>query len=155
MHIVNEHQRELVAEYNGVQYVNDSKSINIKATVESINSLNTEILLIIGGEDRMTDYEFLMHADLKKVKAVIYIGKDQERILSLLMKYDDLFAPASTVEEAIQIAKVYAKEKQVVLFSPACPSYEAFDNYKNRGNAFKETVKKCLFLQDERGGKVA
>jgi UDP-N-acetylmuramoylalanine--D-glutamate ligase len=151
LQIINEHQMELVAECNGVQYINDSKSINIKSAVQSINSIQAEILLIIGGEDRMTNYEFLLHAELKKVRAVIYLGKDKERILSLLMKYDDLFAPANSIEEAIQIAKLYAKEKQVVLFSPACPSYDAFDNYKNRGNLFRETVKKNLFLTNSGG----
>lgn len=154
LHISNEHQLEPVAEHNGVHYINDSKSVNIKATVQSINTLQAEILLIIGGEDRMTDYEFLVQAELKKVRGVIYLGKDQERILAVLMKYNDLFVPASDITEAVQIAKMYARPQQVVLFSPACPSYDVFDNYKNRGNLFRETVKKCLFL-DETGGKVA
>jgi UDP-N-acetylmuramoylalanine--D-glutamate ligase len=147
--IANEHQMELVAECNGVQYINDSKSINIKSAVQSINAIQAEVILIIGGEDRMTSYEFLLHAELKKVKAVIYLGRDRERILSLLMKYDDLFAPACSIEEAVSIAKLYAKQKQVVLFSPACPSYDPFDNYKNRGNLFRDTVKKVLFLNNE------
>jgi UDP-N-acetylmuramoylalanine--D-glutamate ligase len=132
-----EHQLETVAQINGVLYINDSGSSNIKSTVESINTINSDLILIIGGDDGATDYTLLVNAELKKVKAVVYLGKNVREILDLLSKYTDLFVSAHTLEEAIQQSKVYVKAGQVILFSPGCPPSE---NNKNRGKLFKEIV---------------
>jgi UDP-N-acetylmuramoylalanine--D-glutamate ligase len=135
-----EHQLEAVREIDGVIYVNDSKSINVKSTVNSINSINHELILLIGGEDRTSDYGALLNADLKKIKAIIYLGKDSERIMAVAGRMALLFATSGNIEEATMLAKTVAKMNQVILFSPACPSFDVFDNYKNRGNKFKAIV---------------
>lgn len=135
-----EHQVEFVAEHDGIAYINDSKSTDIRQTVQSIDSLDADMLLIIGGKDEKTDYTWFLNISLKKVKAVIYLGRFPEKVLRVFGKENCLFVTAGSVEEALNISKQIAVEQQVVLFSPACPSYEAFDNYKNRGNTFRQLV---------------
>jgi UDP-N-acetylmuramoylalanine--D-glutamate ligase len=135
-----EHQVEFVAEYKGVSYINDSRSVDIRQTVQSIDSIDAEIVLIIGGDDEKTDYTCFLNISLKKIKRVVYLGRYPEKLFRIFGKEDCLFVTAGTVEEGVIISQTVARQNQVVLFSPACPSYEAFDNYKNRGNAFKQLV---------------
>lgn len=134
------HQMEWVAERKGVVYMNDSRSITIKSTVNAINTLQANIVLLIGGEDRTVDYGFLLNAELNKVKAVIYMGKEKERLFNVMRNQNCLITSAHSIKEAVELSVMIATENDVVLFSPACPSYEAFDNYKNRGNRFVELV---------------
>lgn len=135
-----EHQVEFVAEHKGIAYINDSKSIDIRQTVQAIDSLDADMVLIIGGNDEKTDYTWFLNISLKKVKAVIYLGRFPEKVFRVFGKENCLFVTADSVSEALTISKQIAIEQQVVLFSPACPSYEAFDNYKNRGNMFRQLV---------------
>lgn len=135
-----EHQVEFVAEHKGIAYINDSKSIDIRQTVQSIDSLDADIVLIIGGNDEKTDYTWFLNISLKKVKAVIYLGRFPEKVFRVFGKENCLFVTADSIEESLDISKQIAIEQQIVLFSPACPSYEAFDNYKNRGNMFRQLV---------------
>lgn len=134
------HQMEWVAERKGVAYINDSRSITIKSTVNAINTLHAKIVLLIGGEDRTVDYGFLLNAELEKVKAVIYMGKEKERLFNVMRNQNCLITSAHSIKEAVELSNMVAINGDVVLFSPACPSYEAFDNYKNRGNRFVELV---------------
>ena len=136
-----EHSMEFVAEINGVSYVNDSKSVSIKSTYESINTIDAHLVLIIGGMDKDTDYSYLLNVDMNKIKTFIYLGENEERMLRYFGRNNMLFMKADGIEEALTLAKASALANQVVLFSPACPSFEIFDNYKNRGNRFKEQVK--------------
>lgn len=136
----NGHHMEFVREFNGATYVNDSKSTDIKKTVESIDSLDADMVLIIGGKDEKTDYTWFLNISLNKVKSVVYLGKDTSRLFRIFGKQDVMFVKAETLKEAVFISHSMAKENQVVLFSPACPSYDAFDNYKNRGDQFKQLV---------------
>jgi len=135
-----EHQVEFVAEHKGIAYINDSRSTDIRQTVQSIDSLDADMVLIIGGNDEKTDYTWFLNISLKKVKAVIYLGRFPEKVFRVFGKENCLFVTADSVPEALAISKQVALEQQVVLFSPACPSYEAFDNYKNRGNMFRQLV---------------
>lgn len=135
-----EHQVEFVAERGGIAYINDSKSIDIRQTVQSIDSLDADMVLIIGGKDEKTDYTWFLNISLKKVKAVIYLGRFPEKVFRVFGKENCLFVTADSVAEALAISRQIAAEHQAVLFSPACPSYEAFDNYKNRGNNFRQLV---------------
>ena len=141
---IGEHAMEFVAEINGVSYMNDSKSVTIKSTCESINTIDADLTLIIGGADKDTDYSYLLNVDMGKVKTFIYLGKDQERMLRFFGRHNLIFAPAEGIEEAVKLAQAGSVANQVVLFSPACSSFEIFDNYKNRGNRFKEQVKLLL-----------
>lgn len=136
-----DHSFEFVATINDVTYINDSKATNAKQTVESVNSVDVELVLILGGDDLKTDYSWFTNLHYYNIKTVIYYGRRFAEIKNVFNKHVMLIV-AENLESAVGISKAKAIKKQAVLFSPACPSYDAFDNYKNRGNKFKELVLK-------------
>ena len=134
-----DHSFEFVACINDVTFINDSKAINAKQTVESINSVDTEIVLILGGDDLKTDYSWFKNINYYNIKTVIYIGRCFAEIKNIFNKHVMVIV-ADNLESAVEVSKAKAIKNQAVLFSPACPSFDPFDNYKNRGNKFKELV---------------
>ncbi len=134
-----DHSFEFVATINDVTFINDSKATNAKATVESINSVDTELVVILGGDDMKTDYSWFNNVNYYNIKTVIYYGRRFPEIKNIFNKHVMLIV-ADNLESSVAIAKQNALKNQAVLFSPACPSYDPFDNYKNRGNKFKELV---------------
>ena len=134
-----DHSFEFVATINDVTYINDSKATNAKQTVESVNSVDAELVLILGGDDLKTDYSWFTNINYYNIKTVIYYGRRFAEIKNIFNKHVMLIV-AENLESAIGVAKSKAIKNQAVLFSPACPSYDIFDNYKNRGNKFKELV---------------
>lgn len=137
-----DHQLEFVEEINGIAFINDSKSIRLTATRNALEAIETSVVLIIGGNDNDNDYSALSQQIKQKVVAVVYLGSSSDKILNHYSSHKMLFAKASTLSEAVHISATYAISGDVVLFSPACPSCDPHDNYKNRGNEFKEVVKK-------------
>jgi UDP-N-acetylmuramoylalanine--D-glutamate ligase len=135
-----EHTLEQVGVIKDVVYVSDSKSITVKQTCASINMINAEIVLITGGCDSKTDYSFLLDTDVSKIKAIIYTGEDCRRLFLHFAKHYMLLVNAANMKEAVRCAKAYAKKEQVVLFSPACPNFDAQNNYYNRGNEFRKII---------------
>ncbi|MCX6295840.1 MAG: hypothetical protein NTX97_07195 [Bacteroidetes bacterium] len=136
-----DHQLEFVEEVNGVAFINDSRSIRLTATRNALESIETSVVLIVGGNDKDNDYSILAQQVREKVVAIVYLGSYSDKILKYYSSHKMLFAKASSIKEAVQISSAYAMSGDVVLFSPACPSFHAFDNYKNRGNEFKEIVR--------------
>lgn len=136
-----DHHMEFVDEVNGIAYINDSRSTKLTATRNSLEAIETSVVLIIGGDDRDNDYSVLFRQVKEKVVAIIYLGSYSDKILKHYSRHSMLFVKALNTKEAVQLASAYAKAGDVVLFSPSCPSYHAFDNYKNRGNEFKEIVR--------------
>ena len=136
-----DHSFEFVATINDVTYINDSKATNAKQTVESVNSVDVELVLILGGDDLKTDYSWFTNLNYYNIKTVIYYGRRFAEIKNVFNKHVMLIV-AENLESAVGISKAKAIKNQAVLFSPACPSYDAFDNYKNRGAKFKELVLK-------------
>lgn len=134
-----DHSFEFVACINDVTFINDSKATNAKQTVESVNSVDVELVLILGGDDLKTDYSWFTNLNYYNIKTVIYYGRRFAEIKNIFNKHVMLIV-ADNLESAVGISKTKAIKNQAVLFSPACPSYDAFDNYKNRGNKFKELV---------------
>lgn len=130
------HQLEFVAEINGITFINDSKSTRLSATRNSLDKIETSVVLIIGGEDKENDYALLSKQIKEKVVAIIYLGKNSDAILKHYSSYKMLFAHASSISESVQIAFAFAQSGDVVLFSPACDH----ENYKNRGNEFKSKL---------------
>lgn len=134
-----EHYLEFVAQVNGVGYINDSKSIRLKETLDSLKKIDASIVLIVGGEkDKENDYSILSKQIKEKVNAIIYMGENSDSILQHFSTHSMLFAKAASIEEAVQMAYFFANAKDVVLFSPGCD--HAFD-YKVRGYKFKKEVK--------------
>ncbi|MES2762283.1 MAG: hypothetical protein V4677_08750 [Bacteroidota bacterium] len=134
-----DHSFEFVANMNDVTYINDSKATNARLAVESINSVDTEIVLILGGDDLKTDYSWFTNINYYNIKTVIYYGRRFSEIKNIFKKHVMVIV-ADNLESAVGISKAKAIKNQAVLFSPACPSFDPFDNYKNRGNKFKELV---------------
>lgn len=136
-----DHSFEFVATINDVTFINDSKATNAKHAVESINSLDAEIVLILGGDDLKTDYSWFTNINYYNIKTVIYYGRRFAEIKNIFNKHVMVIV-ADNLESAVEVSKAKAIKNQAVLFSPACPSFDPFDNYKNRGNKFKELVLK-------------
>ena len=146
---VDEHNLEFVNEVNGVGYVNDSMSFSVSTTLRSMESFEVPVILIIGGFDINNDYSILSGVIREKVRGVIYLGKDNEKIIThCKAKNSMLFSSASSLEEAVNIAFYYATPGNVVLFSPACASGKEFADYKVRGNEFKKAVNALIPKQD-------
>jgi UDP-N-acetylmuramoylalanine--D-glutamate ligase len=136
-----DHQLEFVDDVNGIAFINDSKSIRLSATRNALEAIETSVVLILGGDDRDNDYSLLSQQVKQKVVAMIYLGSNSDKILKCYSSHRMLFSRAFNLQEAVMTASCYAMEGDVILFSPGCPSYHAFDNYKNRGNEFKSIVK--------------
>ncbi len=136
-----DHSFEFVATINDITFINDSKATNAKHAVESINSLDAEIVLILGGDDLKTDYSWFTNINYYNIKTVIYYGRRFAEIKNIFNKHVMVIV-VDNLESAVNVSKTKAIKNQAVLFSPACPSFDPFDNYKNRGNKFKELVLK-------------
>lgn len=142
------HRLEFVREINEVKWYNDSIASSPTRTIAGLNSFDEEIVLIAGGYDKHLDYEPIAEPILNKVKTLILMGATSEKIFGAVtkkMKEEnkkiDIFKVKS-LEEAVEIAGQSAKPNQIVLFSPASASFDMFKNFEERGNKFKELVKK-------------
>ena len=133
-----DHQLEFVTEFKGVSYVNDSKSIRVTATRNSLEAIETSVVLIIGGNDNECDYSILENQIKQKVVVIVYLGLCNDKILKYCSKFKMLFLKADSLSEAVYIATLVGQSGDVVLFSPACQS--TTENYKTRGNEFKKIV---------------
>jgi len=137
-----EHYLETVASLNGVDYINDSKSCDLDAAWLSIEKIHKPITWIVGGKSRDNDYSQMQGIVREKVSHVICMGSDVENIFSALHNEAALVVNAADLNEAAFIASRLAKSGEVVLFSPACPSFSAYENYEERGRIFKAAVAK-------------
>ncbi|OGP92570.1 MAG: UDP-N-acetylmuramoylalanine--D-glutamate ligase [Deltaproteobacteria bacterium RBG_16_47_11] len=136
-----EHRLEFVREIEGVRFYNDSKGTNVGSVVKSLQSFSGPVILIAGGKDKNGDLSPLKALVRERVKHLILIGEAKERMARELVGQTDTVL-AKTMEEAVSLARQKAKEGEVVLLSPACSSFDMFKDYKERGKAFKEAVKK-------------
>ena len=132
------HRMEPVAEIEGVAYYNDSKATNIEATVMSLRGLDRKVVLILGGKDKGSDFSLLVPV-LGKVKAVVTIGEAAPLIESAVGSAVPV-TRAATMREAVEIAGGKAIDGEIVLLSPACASFDMFDDFEDRGEVFKSCV---------------
>lgn len=134
------HRLETVRELEGVRYVNDSKATNVNAVWYALESMRERIILIAGGRDKGNDYEPLKALVRDKVRAVIAIGESAAIVESQLGPCAEQSFRARSMAEAVQVAKLMAKPGEVVLLSPACASFDQFENYEHRGDTFRRLV---------------
>jgi UDP-N-acetylmuramoylalanine--D-glutamate ligase len=134
-----EHRLELVREIDGIKYINDSKATNVDSVWYALKSFNEPILLILGGQDKGNDYNQIKELVLKKVKKIYAIGSSAEKIFSFFHQ-DVKVEIELSLEEAVKSSSREAKSGDVVLLSPACASFDMFNNYEHRGKVFKEVV---------------
>ncbi|MCY1542749.1 UDP-N-acetylmuramoylalanine--D-glutamate ligase [compost metagenome] len=136
-----EHRLEFVAKISDVTYINDSKATNVNATWFALESVGTDVILILGGVDKGNDYQMLKELVRSKVKAIVCLGKDNKRIHEAFEDDVEIIVNTFSASEAVQIAYHLAKKGNTVLLSPACASFDLFKNYEDRGNQFKAAVK--------------
>lgn len=135
-----EHRLELIRELNGVKYINDSKATNINAVWYALDSFNVPLTLILGGRDKGNDYSELASQIREKVHTIIALGEARPLIEEQLKTIVPNFETAESMNEAVRKAKNVAKRGEVVLLSPACSSFDMYENYEHRGNEFKKAV---------------
>ncbi|HEY6162146.1 MAG TPA: hypothetical protein VI112_13020 [Bacteroidia bacterium] len=140
---VAEHAMEVAGELNGAVFINDSISINVESTFRSLSMCEGKVILLIGGIDSRNDYSLLEGLVSEKVISVIAMGTDNSKIIRSFLKCGAELCEAP-LQEAVELAAAKAKNGELILFSPACPSYHPFDNYKNRGNDFKRIVNSLI-----------
>jgi UDP-N-acetylmuramoylalanine--D-glutamate ligase len=136
-----EHRLEHVAKISGVEYINDSKATNVNSTWYALESVSTDIVLIMGGVDKGNDYEMLKDLVKSKVKAIVCLGKNNKRIHEAFEDDVDMIVNTFSAQEAVQVAYHLAKKGDTVLLSPACASFDLFTSYEDRGKQFKQAVK--------------
>lgn len=136
-----EHRLEKVLKIQNVQYINDSKATNVNATFFALDSMNAPTVWIVGGVDKGNDYSELMALVHEKVKAIICLGVDNKKIIDAFGNIVDMMVEVDNMNDAVNTAKHIAEKGDTVLLSPACASFDLFQNYEDRGRQFKEAVK--------------
>jgi len=136
-----EHRLEYVARVHGITFINDSKATNVNSTWFALESFDQPIIWIVGGVDKGNDYHALKALVKKKVKGIICLGTDNEKILEAFSDIFHYIPEVHSAEEAVKCAYQMGEKEDVVLLSPACASFDLFDNYEDRGHKFKRAVR--------------
>jgi UDP-N-acetylmuramoylalanine--D-glutamate ligase len=136
------HRVQSVAVVDGIEYFDDSKGTNVGATVAALSGLgaNRKLVVILGGEGKGQDFSPLLEPVLRYARAVVLIGRDAPLIRTALNDATAVLVDASSMDEAVVLATSYAKPGDAVLMSPACASFDMFDNYEHRAHAFCDAV---------------
>jgi UDP-N-acetylmuramoylalanine--D-glutamate ligase len=136
-----EHRLERVLKIQNVQYINDSKATNVNATFFALDSMSTPTVWIVGGVDKGNDYSELMAMVREKVKAIICLGVDNKKIIDAFGNVVDVMVEVTSMNDAVRTAQHLAEKGDTVLLSPACASFDLFENYEDRGRQFKQAVR--------------
>jgi UDP-N-acetylmuramoylalanine--D-glutamate ligase len=136
-----EHRLENVLRINKVQYINDSKATNVNATYFALESMDAPTVWIVGGEDKGNEYKELYPFVNEKVKAIICLGVNNEKLMNAFGNMVDVIIETQFMSEAVKIAYKVATAGDNVLLSPACASFDLFENYEDRGRQFKDSVR--------------
>ena len=136
-----EHRMEPVLTIKGIDFINDSKATNVNSTWYALESINKPVIWIAGGLDKGNDYTVLQSLVKEKVKAIICLGKDNRKIHEALARYVDMIGNTQSAHEAVMMAYHLGQSGDAVLMSPACASFDLFENYEDRGRQFKAAVR--------------
>ena len=136
-----EHRLENVAKVYDVEYINDSKATNVNATFYALECMDKTTVWIVGGVDKGNDYNDLLPLVREKVKAIVCLGLDNDKIKNMFGNVVDIIVETAGAEEAVKVSHKLADRGEVVLLSPACASFDLFDNYEDRGRQFKKAVR--------------
>ena len=134
------HRMEYITTINGVDFVNDTKATNVDAVYFALGSYNQPITWVAGGQDKGNDYDLIRDLAKEKVKALVCLGLDNAPLTSYFEKLIPNISETQDVKEAARMAYEYSVANDVVLLSPACASFDLFENYAKRGDLFKEAV---------------
>jgi UDP-N-acetylmuramoylalanine--D-glutamate ligase len=136
-----EHRLEQITRINGVDYINDSKATNVNSCWYALQSINTKIVLILGGTDKGNDYTEIESLVLEKARALIFLGLDNEKLHTFFDPKIALIEDARSMDEAVSKASGLAQQGDTILLSPCCASFDLFQNYEDRGKQFKQCVR--------------
>ncbi len=136
-----EHRLENVQKVNGVQFINDSKATNVNATFYALECMEQPTVWIVGGVDKGNDYSDLLPLVREKVKAIVCLGEDNEKLKAVFSNVVDMMVETAGAEEAVKVAYKLSQKGDAVLLSPACASFDLFDSYEDRGRQFKNAVR--------------
>ena len=136
-----EHRLENVAKIKDVKYINDSKATNINATYYALECMDNTTVWIVGGVDKGNDYNDLLPLVREKVKAIVCLGVDNDKIKETFGNVVDIIVETAGAEEAVKVCHKLAERGETVLLSPACASFDLFENYEDRGRQFKKAVR--------------
>ena len=136
-----EHRLEYVATVDGVRYVNDSKATNVNSTWYALESMNTPVVLILGGKDKGNDYSEIEELVKSKVKAIVCMGLHNEKIIEFFNGKVNVIKDTHSLEDAMNACQEVAEDGDTVLLSPCCASFDLFTSYEDRGSQFKKAVK--------------
>lgn len=136
-----EHRLEFVASINGIEFINDSKATNVNSTWYALESMEKPVVWICGGQDKGNDYNELMDLVKARVKAIICLGKDNSKIINAFKGVIETIVETDSAADAVAASYKIGKKGDVVLLSPACASFDLFQNYEDRGMQFKGAVR--------------
>ncbi len=136
-----EHRLEHVAKIRGVEYINDSKATNVNAAFYALECMDKNTVWILGGVDKGNDYADLLPLVREKVKAIVCLGIENDKIKQTFGNVVEMIVETAGAEEAVKVAQKLAESGDAVLLSPACASFDLFDNYEDRGRQFKQAVR--------------
>ena len=136
-----EHRLESILKIGGIEFINDSKATNVNAAYYALESMNSPTVWIVGGTDKGNDYSELIPLVKKKVKAIVCLGLDNSKILETFDGLVENIVETKSMQDAVLTAYMFCRKGDSVLLSPACASYDLFENYEDRGNQFKKEVK--------------
>ena len=136
-----EHRLEFVAKVHGIEFINDSKATNVNSTWFALESMDKPCVWIVGGVDKGNDYTELANLVTDKVKAIICLGENNQKIIEAFEGSVETIVETTSALEAVAYGYRLAKKDETVLLSPACASFDLFENYEERGNAFKKAVR--------------
>ena len=135
-----EHRLESVGYVRGIEFINDSKATNVNSTWYALESMTKPVIWIVGGQDKGNDYSDLGELVQKKVKAIVCLGKDNSHIIKVFGKMVPAIFETSSATDAVKAAYLAGNPGDVVLLSPACASFDLFENFEDRGKQFKQAV---------------
>ncbi len=135
------HRLESVASIHGIEFINDSKATNVNATWWALESMDKPVVWVVGGVDKGNDYSELIPLVGEKVKAIVCLGKDNSKIIDKFSGIIPTIIETTSAQQAVDVAYQLGKKGDAVLLSPACASFDLFENYEDRGNQFKEAVR--------------
>ncbi len=136
-----EHRLEHVAKVKGIDFINDSKATNVNAAWYALESMHRPVIWIAGGVDKGNDYEMLKPLVKEKVRIIICLGENNMKLHRAFRKDVDMMINAGSAQEAVDLAYGLGQNGEAVLLSPACASFDLFENYQDRGNQFKRAVR--------------
>ena len=136
-----EHRLEPVISVHGIKFINDSKATNVNSAWYALESVDSPIIWIVGGIDKGNDYNILKDLVVKKVKAIVCLGKDNSTIYKAFGDIVPKIVETKSMVEAVNTSYYLGKKGDTVLLSPACASFDLFDNYEDRGTQFKLAIR--------------